>query len=123
MMVGGEREREERREPEEAQRVVDAAVLRHVLPADEQDEQHDERRPHAKEIVQTLGKRQPHEADVEPREPAGGNKPRRDKEQADELVATAGRSGCLLSRRQPRGFFPAASGLLRGSFLRQGITS
>ncbi len=124
MMIRREREREKRRETEETQRIAEAVVLRHVLPADEQDEQHDERGPHAEEIMQAFGKRQSHETDIEPREPAGGNQSRSEKEQSDELIAAAGRGGRGLSaRRLPPRLRRAGRGFLRGCFLFQGITS
>ena len=79
---------------------------------------------YVEEIMQAFGKRQSHETDIEPREPAGGNQSRSEKEQSDELIAAAGRGGRGLSaRRLPLRLRRAGRGFLRGCFLFQGITS
>ncbi len=71
MMVRRERERIERRDAEEAQRIMDAVMLRHVLPADEQDQQYDDKGPDAEHVMQEPREIDADEPDIEPRKAAG----------------------------------------------------
>ena len=71
MMVRRERKRIERRDAEEAQRIMDAVMLRHVLPADEQDQQYDDERADAEHVMQEPREIDADEPDIEPRKAAG----------------------------------------------------
>ena len=106
MMVCRKCERIERRDAEESQRIVDAVMLRHVLPADKQNQQHDDERPDAEHVVQEPREIDADESDIEPFKAAGRNDARGENRKAQEFIAAVGiRRGRRLAVPLPRCFF------------------